>query len=288
MTPAGPFTPTLVNFAKLISLDFWNRILFSRSVKGKFRVSETTFTENLVYSFFLIAASKTLPVKIFQSNNEKTNGSDLEILLQFNSGVVKFPCQSKIIYAIQRYGALYHKVGNRLQVDLLLHYASRIGGYPIYMLYNYDSNMPSKLKKVTGGVDQFWGCSIGSAKEIKSTFFGRKTPPTFHDMHPNPCWPFYKLFEALAAYQPEKKISKMLNGFELDKLRKYSVDEIMNDTKFTDLTSPEALGFVDHFDKALMIVEKGFSIKEQADFNPRFRIFFTKENLNLTKLVSLD
>jgi hypothetical protein len=168
-------------------------------------------------------------------------------------------------------------VGSQFRVNLLIHYASRIGGYPIYMLYNYDPYISPPLSKIAGGIDQLWGCSIGSAQEIKNKYFdGRKTPPSFHDLHPNPCWPFYRLFEALAARQPEKRISQMLNGFDVDKLRRYSVDEIVSDPKFTDLTSPEILGFVDHFDKVPVLVERDILVNNKPDLVQGSEYFFRK------------
>lgn len=280
--------PDLVNFAKLISMSFWRRIHFARNIKGRLRVSETSLTEELVYQFYLMAKGKTLPVKIFQSTHEKVKGSDIEILLELDGIVVKFPCQSKIIYATRRYGALYHQVGNQLQIDLLIHYAKKIGGYPIYMFYNYDDQMTSELLQITEGIEQFWGCSIGSANEIKNNFFtGRTSPPMFHDMHPRTCWPFYQLFQFLNANGAVENIASILNGFDLASLRKYTIDEILDDPEFTDLTSPEALGFIDHFEKASLRVEEK-KIKEQIEFNPQFRILITNNNLNNSSLQFLD
>jgi hypothetical protein len=276
MTAASSNLPTLVDFAKFISANFWDRIHFAHGSKGRLRVSETSLTEELVYQFYLMARAKTLPVKIFQSNHEKTNGSDLEILLELNGLVIKLPCQAKIVYATRRYQALFHKVGTNQQIDLLIRYANRIGGYPIYMFYNYDGLVPKKLLKITNGVKQFWGCSIGSANEIKNKFFSgsSKTPPMFHDMHPGPGWPFYKLFEILNT-NGANNVSTVLNGFDLNVLKKYSIDEIMNDQAFTDLTSPEALGYVSHYDKVPFEIDDRSLMTDQGYFNPRYRVLFT-------------
>jgi len=278
--------PTLVDFAKAISTNFWNRIYFSRNVKGRLRVSETTLTEELVYQFFMMAAQKILPVKIFQTVNEKANGSDLEILLELNGGVVKLPCQAKIIYATNRYGALYHQVGNKYQIDILIQHAKRIGGYPIYMLYNYDGYVTKKLLKIAGGTEEYWGCSIGGALEIKNKFFNRTKPPTFHEMHPDPCWPFYHLFESLLTN--DNQLAKILNGFDSTNLKMYSIDDIMNDDSYNDLTSPEALGFVDHFERATVTISKDSFLKEKTEFNPRFRILITNKNLNKLEITMLS
>jgi hypothetical protein len=289
MTAADLANPTLVTFAKLISTNFWTRIKFARSVKGRLRVSETSLTEELVYQFYMMAANKVLPVKIFQSTNEKVNGSDLEILLELDGGVVKLPCQAKIIYATRRYGALYHEVGNQLQIDLLIRHAKRIGGYPIYMFYNYDEYITPKLLKVTGGVEHFWGCSIGSADEIKQKFFNKRTtPPMFRDMHPGVCWPFYKLFEFLNTTEAGGTIASIFKNFEVSSLKKYGINEILDDTTFEDLTSPEALGFVDHFEKFPYKIDDRSLIRERTEFNPRFRILITKDNLNIGSLTFLD
>ena len=286
MTRKKNTATTLVHFAKVISTNFWNRIYFSRNVKGRLRVSETTLTEELVYQFFMMAAHKILPIKIFQTVNEKANGSDLEILLELNGGVVKLPCQAKIIYATTRYGALYHQVGNKYQIDILIQHAKRIGGYPIYMLYNYDGYVPKKLLKIAGGTEEYWGCSIGSAFEIRNKFFNRTKPPTFHEMHPDPCWPFYHLFESL--FTDDNQLAKILNGFDSTNLKMYSIDDIMNDDGYNDLTSPEALGFVDHFESAAVTISKDSSLKEKAEFNPRFRILITNENLNKLEITMLS
>lgn len=273
-----------IDFAKVISAYFWNRIKFARSIKpkGRLRITEASLTEELVYQFYTMATNRILPFKIFQSTNEKVNGGDLEILLELDGGVVKFPCQAKIIYANQRYGALYHEVGNQLQIDLLIQHAKKVGGYPIYMFYNYDEYVTPKLLKVTGGSEQLWGCSIGSAGEIKNKFFKKRTtPPMFRDMHPGTCWPFYKLFEFLNTKNADKDITNILKDFNLNSLTKYRIDEILGDPRFSDLTSQEALGFVDHFEKAPSLVVYENRLKQgMADFNPRFRILITKENLN--------
>jgi hypothetical protein len=281
---------SLVNFAKLVSIDFWNRIYFARNVKGRLRVSEITLTENLVYQFFLMAASRKLPVKIFQSKNENVNGSDMELLIELNGNVIKFPCQAKIIYATRRYGALYHQVGKEFQIDLLLRHARKIGGYPIYMFYNYEGYMTDDLLKLTDGEERFWGCSVGSASEIKNRFFAaRTTPPTFHEMHPGTCWPFYKLFELVNSRGTAQSITGMLKGFDLANLKKYSIDDIIDDPTFTDLTSSEGLGFVDHFDKVPSVkIEKAFTKRDARKFNPRFRILVTKDNLIMRSLQYLD
>lgn len=281
MTIADIANLTPIDFAKIISAYFWSRIKFARSIKpkGRLRISEASLTEELVYQFYTMAANKILPVKIFQSTNEKVNGSDLEILLELDGSVVKLPCQAKIIYATQRYGALYHKVGHQLQIDLLIQHAKKVGGYPIYMFYNYDEYITPTLLKVSGGIEQLWGCSIGSASEIRNRFFKKRTtPPMFRDMHPGTCWPFYQLFEFLNTKEADKGIANILNGFDLTSLTRYRIDEILDDPRFSDLTSPEALGFVDHFDKApsLLINERKL-LQESAEFNPRFRILITKD-----------
>ena len=60
-------------------------------------MNEVTITQNLVREFWVDSRVFDLPIRIFESRNEKANGNDLEVLIETNLGYVMLPIQVKII-----------------------------------------------------------------------------------------------------------------------------------------------------------------------------------------------
>lgn len=288
MTTQDLYKLPLSEFMKHIASRFWFRIEFARQSESKMRVSETTLTEDLIFNFHLMSQGKNLPVRLFQSVNEKTNGSDIEILMQIGESVYKFPCQAKIIYPTRRYGALRHQVAGVFQIDLLLRYAQQVGGYPLYIFYNYDQYLIPQLLEITDGSPYPWGCSFGSAQAIRSQFFDTRTPaPLFRDLHPGICWPFHMLFEKLPKKSKERMFNQMLPEFSLSHLHAYELDTIENDRFFTELTKPGELGKIDHYDHVPFKIDNRTLVEQSQSFSPRYRILITTKRTGGLKIAYL-
>jgi hypothetical protein len=158
---------------QLYSVQIWNKIGFVRNRKG-LKISETTITQNLIFDFWQLAAASKLPVEIYESRNEKANGNDLEIFVETSKGFISFPCQAKIIQKNNHYNSIHHRNKNNsvYQIDMLIEYADRNRGIPIYLLYNYCNNFKhcQKVEELTGYEIENYGCSIVNANFIKENF----------------------------------------------------------------------------------------------------------------------
>jgi hypothetical protein len=89
-------------------------------------------------------------IKVFEAADETANGNDLEIAVETGRGYVLLAAQAKMQFKDGRYPAISHRVGDRYQADLLLSYALKVQGWPIYILYKHDndSHLPSRIEKV--------------------------------------------------------------------------------------------------------------------------------------------
>ena len=135
----------------------WHRIGYSRSIRGM-KVYETVITQNLVFDLAL----KKLPgVKIFESVNERKNGSDLLIEICCGTKIKRLAVQAKIAYKNESFPMLDHQVGSVQQIDLLLNY-SKLNGYKsAYIFYGYSKS--SLLHD--------YGISIADATHIERKYF---------------------------------------------------------------------------------------------------------------------
>ena len=129
-------TPDLCTWSRLVSALIWERIGFVRYRKG-IKITETTVTQNLVFEFWLSAKSRSLPIEIYESKNEKSNGNDFEIFLETPKGFILLPVQCKIISKTDKYNSINHNTAGVDQIDLLLNYAQKKKGIAAYFLYNY-------------------------------------------------------------------------------------------------------------------------------------------------------
>lgn len=172
---AKNFCSWIIDYQKAV----WHRIGYSRSIRGM-KVYETVITQNLVFDLAL----KKLPgVVIFESMNERKNGSDLLIEICCGSKVKKLVVQAKIAYKNELFPMIDHKVGGVQQIDLLLNYAKVNGCEPAYMFYGYSKS--SSLHD--------YGISIADAIHIKRKYFSqgpKVTIPTMSDLLLDPdCLP---------------------------------------------------------------------------------------------------
>lgn len=148
------------------------------------KISETTLTENLLYMINQYRiTSKDNSVKIYESIDEKTNGNDLEIYLEIAiNRYILLAVQAKKLYVKeQKYKAINHKIKTDFQIDLLVNYANRKQGLPLYLLYNYAPDCTHTNK-------EYFGCTLIEALYIKAIYYPKTTKqrwkiPTFDDLH---------------------------------------------------------------------------------------------------------
>src|SRR5690606_29301845 len=131
--------------------------------------------------------------------NESTNGNDLEIFLKVNKRYIVFVLQAKMIQHFKslsdgNYTRLNHSNDKGHQIDLLLAYAKKVNGIPLYLLYNWVNNSFKAAYRcdIRFGIQQY-GCSIESAETIKSSYFssGVWSIPKFSDLHPDVALPWF-------------------------------------------------------------------------------------------------
>ena len=207
----------LCSLFQAAAYDTWERVAFSRSTPG-LKIHETTITQNLVYEMNLIKMRmRILELNLFESRNEATNGHDLEIKIQQRDGWVTYWIQSKILYhsirkkkVVQlgdgRYPQLPHRVGRRLQVDILLRRAREEKAVPLYLLYNFvKARMPVQplcglhVDRSQYGLQPDWCtppegsiCRFKRRSPKKRSVFGAASPPGRAVAHP--CLLFAELY----------------------------------------------------------------------------------------------
>lgn len=275
--------PSLLNWLKLFSLETWDRISFARSRVG-LKIYETTITQNLLLNITAFAETETLPIEIFEAISEKSNGNDIEIVIEIEENkYIILPCQAKIIKKNKKYSSIKHKVGKtKNQIDLLIQYAQKVKGIPIYLFYNYFDENPyleNTEKEIRKRYRSFnyehYGCSIANAYDIKNKFKRSSLEgnikwkiPSFKDLHPNVAVPLY--FIALN-YNLDSFKKLFVTASTANQLIKvYSRDEIVNTNLWRNLHSAPSIGYVTP-------QRGGFNNIISSDkYTPGFRVIFHK------------
>ena len=233
-----------------ISIETWNRMEFAHKMKFKF--SETTITENLLYKInqFNITSCSNF-IEIYEAKNEKRNGNDLEMYLEIYPDVYIFlAIQAKKLYIKEeKYKTINHKVGSTPQIELLLKYAKSKKGIPLYLLYNYNNKFSHKYKEI-------YGCSIVKAKYIKKVFFPnifkRWKIPKFNDLHVKHAIPFMLLGNIYC-------IKKYFKD-EMENVKFYKYDELI-DNNWINIKTLSSIDLSNQ-DKDIII----------NDFSPKYKI----------------
>lgn len=266
------------------SVNTWERIEFVRT-RNRLKIFETTVTQNLLFEITKLSEAIRLPIKMYESVSERTNGNDLEILLQTKKGYILFPCQAKIIYPHDRYQQLAHVVGGREQINLLIEYAKDKGGIPMYLFYSYCSNQKwhKEVQNLIPFDIRYYGCSLVNAETIKSKFcepdkanneYIKWQIPTFRDIHPQLAEPLFVLGDSenrfLSVGELIKKVAKTdANGNE----RVYSEEEIREDPAWRELVPSAQIGRTNEERENRNRFVQG----DEEGFNPKFRFVFTTE-----------
>jgi len=269
------------SWLKAFSFSTWQRIEFART-RGRLRIHETTITQTLLIDFRLISEQLNLPIEMFESVSEETNGNDFEVFVEVSKNTyVMFPCQAKIIYQpANNYPRIGHKVGEGAfhQIDLLVEYAERVGGFPSYIFYNFCNNEIWN-EEIQGKIDfdiELFGCSLSSAQFIKDDFrIGQPGSriPNFKDLHPKCAIPFHYIIRLT---ENKNALFNFVSGDSIDNLRVHSREELMDDIDWADLRSVPQIGKIAP-EKSARDFER-INENYPIGFRPKFRFIFSRRS----------
>jgi hypothetical protein len=260
------------------AVSVWKKLIFCKKT-GNCSMSETTITEELIYRFWRLAKGRKYPVSMLLSKNESANGNDIEICIETLQGYVLMPCQAKMLYDNSTYTKMGYQVNGVYQIDLLISYARRMGGIPIYFLYNFcfDKNIIRYLQQKFRLNIQELGCSIHFADFIRTNYTNLSTRslvvPTFFDLHDRMSMPFSRLF-------CDFEQSIFGSGPFPGPVKFYSYDDIRNTELWRDMAPPAAIGRVTT-DEVRYSAGKG-NDEELPYFNPMYRILISLERRGAT------
>lgn len=273
---------TLSEWGNWFASDTWQRIGFCRQV-AHFNLHEVTITQNLLFSFWQLALHSQLPVQLYKARDEKTNGNDLEIAIQTDMGFVLFPSQAKMLAVNNRYKSINRCRNGVYQIDRLLAYAHEMGGFPLYLFYNFCTDIEAVwaiLEKHKISIDTL-GCSVCPATVLKNHFFDTELKkwriPRFYAMH-NLFYSPLSLF-LLAVGQSFERLQSLF-GIGTGILRFYTEAELTNKKLWTDLAPGPAIGRINP--TARKIDSPGPKVRESASFQPKFRILLTSRRRGAT------
>lgn len=260
-----------------LSYETWDRIMFARTRRG-LRIYETTLTQNILFSlrrFQERCADYSLSLS--EAIDETANGNDIELIVQTSRGYLKLPTQAKLLYSNLKYTAISHLGSRGYQVDDLIHYASRIGGIPMYLFYNYVPRHHTALRD--------HGCTMLTADYIKNNFSPARATtvtrwriPSFHDLH-LPALPWHHLICSLLIEEDALVLLRELDqNIDVAELQFYTQEELEGDERWQELEVVEGTeGFEligdDHGDED-EIFREGLI----QEFNPRFRVIISNED----------
>lgn len=230
--------------------------------------SEKTITENLLYYIVkYVEIFQNLRIIVQEAYNEPTNGNDLLVYLQLNEKLYyPIAIQAKRIYADGKYHALKGKYN---QLQNLKNYARKIGGIPMYLLYNF-IDMPaysSQNYSMNYSLNQF-GCSLINASDVEQiclfiNLHGEKSLKLrhFNDFHPKYAYPWCML---VCCPEETKSIKSFKDIFRVNQsydVKGYSLNELQSTNEWIDLAVREL---------QRPLSAEGITVPE--GFAPRYRI----------------
>lgn len=240
-------------------------------------IFETSITQELIYQFWQLDLNTNLPVSIYQSTDEKTNGNDLEICIQTPRGYLIVACQAKIVDKNSKYRHITHKANGNYQIDQLLDYCARIKGLPMYLFYNYhDDDYENKwLEKQHKLRIQELGCSFYPAAKLKKTYWRsyttRQSIPGFYRLHSSIAMPFSRIFCTVGT-------SKILEELEtpLSQVHFYTDEELRDSERWRSLVPAAAIGRVSNLSRN-QETEQPKPEEPPMSYNPKFRVLLSAE-----------
>lgn len=268
------------------SISVWKRLkLLSESNNTIGRCSETTLTENLVYGILQLMREDKIPipVRLFHSPKEDRYGSDIEIVVQLAKNKnITFACQAKKLNVEgwkdnlkTRYKAFNHDKGE--QKEKLINYAKEIGGFPLYLLYNYSEYEFEHNYSDT----ELYGCSLISAIHLKNNPI-ESEKPRFQDLHPTS-----KPLKTIMELRKIRDLKSFYGSTSTHYANIKTDKDIFGDKEWKDneLGSPAYHRFHSVYDaKSLLKGTLSHAQESQNDdlpFSPKFRIVLTADVIDL-------
>lgn len=285
----------LYEVLKDISVQVWERIGFVRESE-RLKVHEPSITQEILYQLAIAADASDFNIQLNEAESESTDGNDIECFVEIEENrFLCLPLQAKIIYDRARYPKMNHKVGkeNREQVDLLINYAQKKKGIPLYLLYNYVNENDSRaisLKKMIGHPLNLFGVSFVSAYVIKENYQnkgilkdGRKEwrIPTFYDLHGESALPFHKIIDE-GSFNIEFGLlenEEHWSSLSKEGIQFYTYEEIQSEKGWKEIPISPSTGAASLMQKESLTLAKGKfpvkRIKKIQDFAPAHQILLS-------------
>lgn len=275
-------TYSLADFLAYTCAYVWDSLeMNSKASKNLSKLNEPSITElwvRCVTGYLLQGVP--LPIRLYHSPDEKSNGDDIEILLEVGRNqFVLFFCQAKRLYIDNELknlnNAKYDQLGYKnpkqsaSQLDFLLDYAKRQRGIPLYMLYNYTKQTPDTAFEKP----ELYGCTLLSADYLKKQSATKKLNQLgFQDLHlPGTSLISLSHFTTNATH--------FWGG--LPTFRVYDYATALTLKRFFEIAPPlfppqqNAVHPID-----LNRSFASMASQESPHFNPRFKIVFLKQPIN--------
>jgi len=256
---------------KELSIDTWHRIKFARERIG-FKIYETTITQNILITVEKFRIQNSIRnIRMFESIDESSNGNDIELYIQSESGeYIFFPVQAKIIVHSNKslkdgkYAAFKGS-----QFDSLKKYAITKKGIPIYLFYNYSSHIG----------DPSFGCLVYRASDLEVNFYDYIRAE----------WKKFKFSELISEKKGVKwenlvckklriiknkdtgSISIVDNRFSESNIKLYNSEELIFDDNWKEIGREE---------QKRNITPKTKRKKNKIKFNPMFRMIINNYSTN--------
>jgi hypothetical protein len=274
--------PSLEAWLRFFSADVWERIKFCRTNQRN-HIFETTLTQNLVYEFLNLEHLGLLNLGIYESTQERINGTDVEFVFETESGFLTLACQCKILGRDMRYNNISHSVNGKFQIDLLIEYANVHQCVPIYLFYNYSNqeqiNAEIQLRYQIPIYE--FGCSFSDAHFLKRTWLNGADAsrtngwkiPSFADLHLGnpPILPFIEMarfFDSQYHIAFKKHFSQYFNFVASNEMMKP-----FDQTGWHSIIPPGQIGKIGRIDLTPHLELREQIANEEA-FSPAYRIVF--------------
>lgn len=273
----------LVNWFKEFSYETWLRLEFTKRTKS-IKTHETTITQNLVYQFFLLSRQFDLPIQIYEAQNEKINGNDIEFAIETEQGYILFPTQAKVIKEKEKYDFITHKVRGIFQIDLLDSYSRKVRGIPLYLFYNFfETELSNEADELESKVDfevPCYGCSIAMLETIQNFKKDAKWKiPSFWDIHPHNGVPLFQLIQIVGQSLKNCPLFENKNLIEKYDVRFYSEKEILEGFDGKNIAPRPRIGYIPSSKNKK---ETTFNFFSKPNYQPKFRVVISS-NPNFNK-----
>jgi len=271
----------ITDWLAYFSVNVWNDLKFATEEDPSIsKTDEREFTNRLVRGIAqLIRTDKIpLPIRLFHSPNENVNGDDIEIVVQLeeNKNVI-FPCQAKRLYVEtaqkDNKKARYKKYNYKTQKDQLINYAEKMGGFPLYLFYNYTEYDIKTNNSYSN--KELYGCTLASAIYLKNN---EPKPATFPNLHP-PAVPLI----SIANFRNILSLNNIWGKTTNHKARLFSDKEIFGDNRWSEIAPPlhHKTRYSTHINLEKVLNKKTSSDNLDMPFNPKYRIVFTAKKIDL-------